>query len=74
IYPNPANDRVYLSLQNHTENFIYTLTDVTGKQVLNGISSGSTLSIDTSSLPGGLYILNIVGHSLNEYYKVVINH
>jgi len=61
VYPNPANGIVHID--NMPANGFYTLYDATGRKVLTGC--GNTL--ETTTLPQGLYLLRIVATDGNTY-------
>ena len=56
VYPNPASGTLYLE---HVGGSKIELYDLTGGLHLAECSSGSTRTIDLSSLPAGVYILRI---------------
>lgn len=57
IYPNPCKNRIGYDWPNSNSSVIYSISDLTGKLMLSGVS---TKNIDTSILPSGTYILTIV--------------
>lgn len=68
ITPNPANNKVEVSINNGVEgSYNLTLIDMTGKLVfasaLNVSENSSSLKIDVSQLPAGVYSLQVVGLS-----------
>lgn len=54
VYPNPANDQIFIN--SDEENFIVTLTDLTGRIVLN---EKVNHSVQVSSLTEGIYLMQI---------------
>lgn len=58
LYPNPAGN--YAVLGNVPENTPYLIFDALGREVMRGMVSENA-KIDTSGLPGGLYLLKTVG-------------
>lgn len=75
IYPNPANERVFISLDGDCdgEQFTLTLYDIQGRRLLEGPLG---TSIETSTLANGIYILRIFdstsGRQTNS--KLIIRH
>ncbi|MBA7546788.1 hypothetical protein ES705_39187 [subsurface metagenome] len=70
IYPNPAVDIVHISLDvNESQDLLIKIIDQMGREVyLYRYQPGfenSMIEIDISSLPKGVYVIQIVG---NEYY------
>jgi hypothetical protein len=68
IYPNPAKDRIYLSLPaglEHGEKLaIYDLSGKLVKQMLLENPTGTTLSMDIAPLPQGIYTCMVMGDGL----------
>lgn len=60
--PNPFSENIVLPAG---INGIYTLYDMTGKQICRGNLNGTT-TIDTRSLPDGNYLLHISNSKLND--------
>lgn len=57
IYPNPCKNTIGYNWPNSNSSVTCSISDLTGKLMLNG---ASTKNIDTSILPSGTYILTIV--------------
>ncbi|MBL7927186.1 MAG: T9SS type A sorting domain-containing protein [Bacteroidia bacterium] len=55
VYPNPASDIINLSGINH---YTISITDITGKQVMQVIQNDYETSIDISSLKPGIYFID----------------
>ncbi len=77
IYPNPANNFINISFKGMDKSQInYSLLDIRGAQVLIGESAPNNglISIGTSTLPDGFYILTVSrkGQSYNQ--KLFISH
>lgn len=72
IYPNPTTDFVNIELQ-QKNNFNYSLTDLTGKTVIQGQLAESKNKIDLSKLTPGVFYLNIANPTgnLRETTKLV---
>ena len=56
IYPNPANDKLYIS--DAKANISFVITNIVGEELIKGTTTGGIQSIDISSLPAGLYFIN----------------
>lgn len=54
LYPNPVSDEIQIGLEG---SFSFQITDVSGKIVLTGVSSSSTIGV--SNLSSGYYFLNL---------------
>ena len=57
IFPNPASAK--LTVNSSPINAVFSIVDLTGRNVLEGIISSSSQSIDIESLTNGKYILSI---------------
>lgn len=69
IFPNPAHDQFTIEL---TEPSDFTLYSANGSQVLHQENLRGAQTIDTSSLPAGLYIGVIQSGQKASYHKIVI--
>jgi hypothetical protein len=61
VYPNPATDMVYVDVADNSVQQI-TLVDVTGKVIGTYAVAQDHTAINTSSLPAGMYILQMTGN------------
>lgn len=62
LYPNPASNQLYISLPNLTEESILTITDLTGKLLLQKtLNPNGTTVVNTSQLAPGLYFASVNG-------------
>jgi hypothetical protein len=61
VYPNPCTDKLTIQLPQAGNNFVLTIKDITGKtlQQKDSKQNSSNFSIDVSSLPTGLYLLQL---------------
>jgi len=72
IYPNPADDKIMISLGN--ENFqavCLMIFDTKGQKILKTSFSNETI-IDVNNLRSGIYYFQLLSDKLNEVRKVVI--
>jgi len=67
VYPNPANDKLFITYQySSKENITILITDFTGKiikQIPRLVLENSTTSIDIHDLKNGIYFLSIYNSS-----------
>ena len=72
LYPNPANHSVTVRFAAQTRHTTATIYDMAGRVVVNlPVEAGSTsLTINTSSLANGVYMLHLAGNN----QKLVIRH
>lgn len=68
IYPNPINN--YLKVGNIQE-ADYSITDMTGRIVLNGTVTNTNNTISTESLSAGTYVLTIIENDKPYNIKIV---
>ncbi|HYG51266.1 MAG TPA: T9SS type A sorting domain-containing protein, partial [Flavobacteriales bacterium] len=58
VYPNPVNTQ--LTIRTHENgNYQYTITDISGKSVLNGGFNGNSGCVDMQGLANGMYVLQL---------------
>jgi hypothetical protein len=72
VYPNPANDK--LIVEGIDKGTDITITDITGRQVYNATATGPIISISTSYLTPGNYILFIQVNGRKYQQKVTVGH
>lgn len=58
VYPNPASGQVTLAY-NYQPGDIVTITDITGKAMINGFINGTSQEIDILHLTNGMYFISI---------------
>jgi hypothetical protein len=71
LYPNPANDKINIQVTSTQENMQFALSDVSGKVFKNitfNASGNTTIIVDTSVLPAGIYFASVKG--INGGFKV----
>ncbi|MCW3125595.1 MAG: Carboxylesterase type [Bacteroidetes bacterium] len=59
IYPNPANDRIYIHVQDQNELLSTTITDYTGRIIKQQNITGTTTSIPVQGLCAGIYTVRL---------------
>jgi len=75
IYPNPAQDYVSIEVGN-TEGLRLTLTDLTGRIVLQQPLFGSPHTLPLAGLPNGIFALRITDSQNNTAFisRLVVSH
>lgn len=72
VYPNPANDFLYVSASNLMNDASITIVDILGKAILSEtVSPNKTLLLNTSSFKKGIYFL-ILNDGMNSVSKKVV--
>ncbi|MEW6469330.1 MAG: T9SS type A sorting domain-containing protein [Bacteroidota bacterium] len=73
VYPNPANDYVFIELKDRTAlSTTVSVFDLNGKQVRLQISDADKIKIDVSDLPPGIYLAEVQSGRSKAVRKVVI--
>jgi len=57
IYPNPASNQIRIDLDYRSQNLEIRILEITGKLIRE---SAYTSTVDVSSLPGGIYFLQVI--------------
>lgn len=70
IYPNPAVNKLHIQPDNEKA-YEWTLTDLSGRTLQTGKSTGETI-LDTKSYATGMYLLQIVAEGNISTHKVLI--
>jgi len=75
VYPNPAGDYVNIRLDNGAPAEILAVSDLSGRDWFRILPDKSEdfLSIDTSGLPGGTYLLRLTSAGQTAFRKLVIS-
>ncbi|WP_299121911.1 T9SS-dependent M36 family metallopeptidase [uncultured Winogradskyella sp.] len=74
IYPNPVQTELSISTSNNLGDVLITIVDINSRIVLETQRElSSTITINTSQLQSGLYILNIIGDTFSYNEKIVKN-
>jgi len=75
LYPNPANNEVFLEADGDISDLEVQITDLAGNKVMLTVENqGNKTRIDTKSLKNGIYILRSkFGESMNSK-RIVISH
>jgi len=76
IYPNPANDEIYLDFDNiDTRNSIISVINILGQTVYTTQINSDNIKINSSTFPPGVYsILQNTSNGTSNLGKVVIHH
>jgi hypothetical protein len=60
VFPNPASDRLTVSLSAPIEGGRYEVHDVQGRMLSNGPFNGERMQLPLGELPAGLYTLRVI--------------
>ena len=74
VYPNPNNGEFYLKYKDKSSNSTCTITDITTKVVHSqDIINNEVNKLNLTTLPNGIYILNVTSNDNSTTRKIVIN-
>ena len=71
IYPNPANDRLYIEAEVEIEDVV--IYDVYGRRLQSIVNSQQSLSVDLSDLKSGIYFIKINTNKGNIVKRIIKN-
>lgn len=73
VYPNPANDQLFIQFGTLQQQVQIELTDVTGRIMEQRfVNTGGLLTVDIREIPSGLYFCKVSGNDFSETHKVLI--
>jgi hypothetical protein len=77
LYPNPAKDRLFVSLNEQTYNEVFVnIMDLEGRtvaqQAFYNTASSQNLEIGLSSLAEGVYMIKVIADGTESVYKVAV--
>jgi hypothetical protein len=73
-YPNPANDKVTVSVAGMApKDATITVTDMAGRVLRHVTANGATTDINVADLPSGIYLLKYAGAERSEVLKMQKN-
>jgi len=70
VYPNPANENIFVSLNSNVKSAQVTISNLSGK-VLISTEITADNKVDVSSLPMGMYLLTIATNNGSETVKFI---
>ncbi len=69
VYPNPANDKIWIKAADSVFPLVFSLYDATGRQVRNAVIENNQSYIDIASLPQGVYTLKLANSAAYQLLK-----
>jgi predicted extracellular nuclease len=72
VYPNPAGEKLYISLPDDMEQATITITDMTGKTVTERISVKGLVELPLEQISEGMYLIQVQSASTN--YRTYMMH
>lgn len=74
IAPNPSTGLFNLQFNNEkNKQYLITLTDITGREIINTTTSTSKITLDCTDLSAGTYIISLSNSDQRLTKKVIIN-
>ena len=70
-FPNPARDVLTIARSGLQANDAYTLFDISGRAVMQGILSGPQAQVSVGHLPAGIFLLRVDGREEVSTLKIV---
>ncbi len=78
VYPNPVKDAFIISVKNaesDAQDNFYSIQDVMGKTIINEslteLSTNYSQKVETSSLPNGIYFVNVNINAKTSTFKII---
>ncbi len=72
LYPNPAQNTLWLEWNSYREKVQITIFDAAGRQMEQVQSFQSTTSVDISALPHGMYLLQLRNGDVVSHHRFVV--
>ena len=73
IAPNPARDKVMLTVRGNTKLLQIKVYNAVGQQIASYVSNSETLPLDVSQFARGSYYISITGDGISQKEKLVIH-
>ncbi len=76
VYPNPSNGRITLALRNaYDEDLKVSILELSGNEVYSAFINArfGNYDFDLSELPKGMYVMHVLGRSIQESKKLLID-
>ncbi len=67
LFPNPTSENLTIEIDNLLSGSFYTITDITGKQIMIGQLMNKTTTIDITQLVSGVYFFQVSAYSKQSY-------
>jgi Secretion system C-terminal sorting domain/Kelch motif len=75
LYPNPAKDQLLVKFnQNPTEAYTLHILDISGRIISEQKINPSENIIDTSTIPDGMYLIQIITNESSSTSRLIISH
>lgn len=71
FYPNPVKDKLNLNLKDSSGIKSFTVSDITGKQILTQNTSSANIEIDFSRFSKGIYFVKVSSEKSQKTIKII---
>lgn len=72
LYPNPANETVFVSWMNNGSSSVIQVVDLAGRVVMEQTSAQNQTTLNVSELPQGVYTVMVINGEQNSAARMVI--
>ena len=73
LFPNPTSDKVTVNVGNEKGEYLIRIYNSLGFMVKSETANRSSYEINTSTLPAGMYVMEITGKDFSGKKKLIIN-
>jgi hypothetical protein len=73
VYPDPANDIITVKISGEKAGNNLAIMNIEGRKLIDRQITGSSIRIDISSLPSGVYFVQVIGERMVEVGKFIKN-
>lgn len=74
IFPNPAKDRIYISIPKNEKRTIIAILDLQGRLIKSETITDEQSEINVSELPSGMYLLKVENEQGVITKKIIVQH
>jgi hypothetical protein len=72
LFPNPASDLLNVTINNNTDKTYYSICNLIGSKVAEGVFAGGSSPIDVSNYPDGMYVLKLSDGKTDSIQKFLV--
>jgi Zn-dependent metalloprotease len=73
VYPNPASDKIHLTVNNCPAGYTYSLRNALGQTVLQDVSVFASEVVNVSSLPNGVYMVEVTADNQKLKCQLILS-
>jgi hypothetical protein len=72
IFPNPTSEYIFINSKINSDNTLYTIYDLEGREIMTGKIKGETCKVNLSSISAGIYVLKIKNPDFSFAKKIIV--